>query len=109
MDDIRARFPSVRYPEGRKFDMILRRGITPAQIAEAINSPEAEIIEHYPDDPRGPSCLVLGWCGGARSLHIVIGLSEPPKIITAWDPSVDPRDRWEPGFRRRRRETENDG
>jgi len=31
-----------------------------------------EILENYPDDPRGPSCLVLGYSGG-RAIHVVCG------------------------------------
>ena len=32
----------------------------------------AEILENYPDDPRGPSCLVLGYSRG-RAIHVVCG------------------------------------
>ena len=31
-----------------------------------------EIIEAYPNDPRGPSCLVAGQAG-AKSVHAVLG------------------------------------
>jgi len=53
-----------------------------------------EIIEDYPEDPRGKSCLVLGYSDG-RAIHIVCGftslqwlrvitvyLPKPPKWIT---------------------------
>ena len=33
--------------------------ITVEEIEEALFSPEAKIIEDYPNDPRGHSCLVL--------------------------------------------------
>lgn len=33
---------------------------------------EGEIIEDYPQDPRGPSCLVAGRVG-TRSVHVVLG------------------------------------
>ena len=32
----------------------------------------AEILEQYPDDPRGESCLVLGFAG-TRPMHVVYG------------------------------------
>ncbi|MCK6556746.1 DUF4258 domain-containing protein [Candidatus Binatia bacterium] len=31
-----------------------------------------EILEQYPDDPRGESCLVLGFAG-TRPVHVVAG------------------------------------
>jgi len=33
---------------------------------------EGELIEDYPNDPRGPSCLV-GGLAGAKSIHVVLG------------------------------------
>lgn len=36
-----------------------------------------EILERYPNDPRGESCLALGFCE-ERPVHIVCG--EPDKI-----------------------------
>lgn len=38
------------------------------EIREALMG--GEILENYPDDPRGPSCLVLGYSGG-RAIHVV--------------------------------------
>lgn len=101
MDDIRRRFEGVRFRD-HYFDTFARRLITPAQVREAIFSDSAEIIENYPDDPRGHSCLVLGWLADGRPVHVVLGLSEPLCIITVYDPSQDTRGRWEPDFRRRR-------
>jgi hypothetical protein len=33
---------------------------------------QGEIIEDYPNDPRGESCLVLGYAG-AKPIHVVVG------------------------------------
>lgn len=33
---------------------------------------KCELLENYPDDPRGASCLVLGYSEG-RAIHIVCG------------------------------------
>ena len=108
MDVIRSHFDaSAAYREHAQ-DHIAERGIHPAIIREAVCSPHAEVIELTLDDPRGPSCLVLGWWGDKRPLHVLFGLGFPLWIITAWDPSVDPKNRWEPDFKTRRRAKEED-
>ncbi|MEK6803676.1 MAG: DUF4258 domain-containing protein [Nitrospirota bacterium] len=33
---------------------------------------QGELIEEYPNDPRGPSCLV-GGLAGAKPIHVVLG------------------------------------
>lgn len=47
-----------------------------------------EIIEDYPDDKYGPSCLVLGFTQAERPLHIQCSYPsrEPLKIITLYEP-----------------------
>jgi hypothetical protein len=59
------------------------------------------IVEDYFQDPRGPSCLILGR-SGSRPLHVVCGRVEAEQIliITAYEP--DPGE-WEPDWRTRRR------
>lgn len=58
-----------------------------------------EILENYPNDPRGPSCLVLGYGDEGYSIHIVCGRTPSGKlrIITVYIPSlpkwVDPKTR----------------
>ncbi len=62
-----------------------------------------EIIEEYPDDPRGPSCLVLGFFGH-RPIHAVCALKTDPEevlIITVYDPSKRPS-KWTADYRRRK-------
>ena len=61
----------------------------------------AVIVEDYPDDARGPSCLLLGRSGN-RALHVVCGRGEAEQIliITAYEP--DPGE-WESDWRTRRR------
>lgn len=41
------------------------------EIEEAIIH-QGEILEEYPDDPRGESCLVLG-VAGTKPIHVVLG------------------------------------
>ena len=63
-----------------------------------------EIIEDYPDDPRGPSCLLLGF-SGQRPLHAICTMKQDPEelfLITVYDPSKRP-EHWMDQYRRRRR------
>lgn len=50
-----------------------------------------EIIEEYPDDPRGNSCLLLGFTSKGNPLHFVCGDLDKEKIlfITMYKPQPD--------------------
>jgi hypothetical protein len=80
-------------------EKLRERKISADDVEEAIY--DGAIIEDYPDDPRGPSCLILGRSGG-RPLHVVCGRLEDQRIliITAYEP--DPAE-WESDWRTRRR------
>ncbi|MDP1715758.1 MAG: DUF4258 domain-containing protein [Anaerolineales bacterium] len=76
--------------------------ITIIKLETAIGHDSPEIIEDYPDDPRGASCLVLGWFEPDLPIHVCVGISsDMPEIITAYRPS--PLKFHAPEFRRRRR------
>jgi len=51
----------------------------------------SEIVEDYPDDKYGPSCLVLGFTNAGRPLHIQCSYPIRPlvKIITLYEPDPD--------------------
>ncbi len=76
------------------------RKIEAKEIEEAIF--EGAIIEPYPDDPRGPSCLILGFTSHGRPLHVVCGKIEEEEIliITAYEPDSK---EWEADWRTRKR------
>ena len=82
-------------------DLTILRGIRVEEIREAIAS--GEIIEDYPDDKYGPSCLILGFSRMLRPLHIQCSYPSRPliKIITVYQP--DNR-HWQDGFRARKHE-----
>ncbi len=64
------------------------RRISRAEIEQVITT--AEIIEEYPGDKYGPSCLLYGMTDEARHLHVLV--SSPPssiKIISAYEPDPD--------------------
>ena len=50
-----------------------------------------EIIEDYPGDKYGPSCLVLGFTNEKRPLHIQCSYPSRPlvKIITLYEPDPE--------------------
>ncbi|HET6402119.1 MAG TPA: DUF4258 domain-containing protein [Candidatus Kapabacteria bacterium] len=73
------------------------RMITPEEIRRVIE--HGSIIEDYPEDVRGHSCLILGHGTGRRPIHVVCS----PKfdylgIITAYTPN---REQWTEDFRKR--------
>ncbi len=45
-------------------------GLSIAEVEEALLN--GQILEDYPDDPRGPSCLVCGSSRG-RPIHVICG------------------------------------
>jgi hypothetical protein len=71
------------------------RLITTADIHSAVE--HGEIIEDYPDDVRGHSCLMLGFGEGGRAIHVVCSpKDEYLAIITAYLPNED---EWSDNFR----------
>jgi hypothetical protein len=45
------------------------RMISTAEVRHAIET--EELVEEYPDDPRGHSCLILGYGADSRPIHVV--------------------------------------
>ena len=73
------------------------RMISPYEVRSVIE--QGEVIEDYPENARGHSCLLLGWGEGGRAIHVVCApKDEYLAVITAYLP--DPRE-WSPDFRRR--------
>ena len=62
----------------------IERHISRMEIEQAVA--KAEIIEDYPDDKYGPSCLLYGKSAGGRALHIQVSLPPNVKIITVYEP-----------------------
>lgn len=60
---------------------------------------DGEIIEDYPEDIRGHSCLILGWKRDGRPVHIVCApKDEYLARITAYIPDEA---QWSKDFRKR--------
>ena len=81
-------------------EKLRRRRISAEAIEQAIRG--GEIIEDYPDDPRGPSCLILGVTQEGRPIHVVCGRIENDQIllITAYEPNPE---EWGRDWRTRRK------
>jgi len=45
------------------------RDISVMEVEDAIDN-RSEVIEDYPDDKYGPSCLILGYTKTGRPLHV---------------------------------------
>jgi len=74
------------------------RMITTADVRTVIT--RGEIIEDYPEDARGHSCLMLGLGADNRWIHVVCSPKEEYlAIITAYLPASA---EWDPTFRKRR-------
>ena len=76
------------------------RMISTAEVKRVIF--EGSIIEDYPEDVRGHSCLILGHGEGDRALHVVCApKDEYLAIITAYVPNLD---QWNDDFKSRRKQ-----
>jgi hypothetical protein len=85
--DIRAKIAAGQYVFSRHaVDQSVRRGITVDEVCQAIAC--GEVIEDYPDDKYGPSCLILGFTDVGRPLHLQCSYPSRPlvKLITLYEP-----------------------
>lgn len=74
------------------------RMISTEEVRQVIEN--GEIIENYPNDPRGHSCLMLGFGIDKRPIHIVCApKKEYLAIITAYIPNEE---EWENNFKKRK-------
>ena len=79
------------------FERCVERYISPNEVKYAMLS--GEVIEDYPEDKYGPSCLIYGVTKEGRILHVQCSI-DPVWVITAYDPTLNP-DEWETDFKRR--------
>jgi hypothetical protein len=67
-------------------DQTILRGITVDELREAIAN--GEIIENYPNDKYGASCLIFGKTKAGRAIHVQCShpTREIIKVITVYEP-----------------------
>jgi hypothetical protein len=89
IEQIRAKVQAGRFEFSRHaVDQSVLRQISVQELREAIAN--GEIIEDYPEDKYGPSCLVLGFTRMGRPLHIQSSYPSRPlvKIVTLYEPDL---------------------
>lgn len=87
IEEIRHKIASGLYEFSKHaVDQSIIRNITIQEVEEAFVS--GEIIEDYPNDKYGPSCLILGYTQAQRPLHIQCSYPSRTivKIITLYEP-----------------------
>ena len=100
--DVRQAFRDGTYLIRQHFlDRLLEREIELSDVADAIREDAPEVIEDYPNDPRGPSALIL--CQGPTGGWYHVQCSYPPTVwlVTVYRPDLA---LWTEDLRRRRKQ-----
>jgi len=87
LQDIQTKFSRDAFEFSKHaVDQSILRDITVTEIREAVSN--GEIIEDYPDDKYGPSCLIFGMTLSHRPLHIQCSYPSRLliKVITVYEP-----------------------
>ena len=87
IEQIRAKIQAGQFEFSKHaVDRSILRVVSVQEMHEAVTN--GEIIEDYPDDKYGPSCLILGFTQAGRPLHIQCSYPSRPlvKIITLYEP-----------------------
>jgi len=91
VEEIQSKIPQRQYEFSRHaVDQSIIREISIVEMEEAILG-RSELVEDYPEDKYGPSCLILGFTKTGRPLHIQCSYPSRPliKIITLYEPDQD--------------------
>jgi len=92
IEELRAKFERDQFEFSKHaVDQSILRDISVQEIREAMRN--GEVIEDYPDDKYGSSCLVFGLTSNNRPIHIHCSYPSRPlvKIITVYVPNPE---RW---------------
>jgi len=87
IDDIRKKVAADEFEFSKHaVDQSIIRHISVSELRETISN--GDIIEDYPEDKYGPSCLIFGKTAGGRAIHVQC--SHPSrqvmKVITVYEP-----------------------
>ena len=101
-DQLRQKFALGRVEHSlHAVRQMVARAITVDEVAQTVLA--GEVIEDYPDDKYGPSCLLFGRTAKQRVLHVQCTHPSRPlvKVITAYEP--EPAE-WDETLKRRKTE-----
>ncbi len=87
IDDIREKIAADRFEFSKhSVDQSIIRRISVREVREIFR--DAEVIEDYPEDKYGASCLIFGRTLIGRPLHIQCSYPSRPlvKVITLYEP-----------------------
>ncbi len=91
LQEIRSKIKRRQYEFSKHaVDQTIIRNVSVAEVEEAISG-RSEVIEDYPEDKYGPSCLILGYTKSGRPLHLQCSYPSRPllKIITLYEPDPE--------------------
>jgi len=91
IQEIRTKIKQRHYEYSKHaVDQSIIRDISVLELEDAVVG-KSEVIEDYPEDKYGPSCLILGYTKTGRPLHIQCSYPSCPlvKIITLYQPDPD--------------------
>jgi hypothetical protein len=92
LDEIKAKFLRNDFELSQHaVDQAILRHISMKELRDAVAT--SEVLEDYPTDKYGPSCLVLGFTAAGRPIHAQVSYSSRPviKVITVYEPEPE---RW---------------
>jgi hypothetical protein len=98
--EIRCKFAEEQFEFSKHaVDQSILRQIRVQEISEAIAN--GQVIDYYPEDKYGASCLICGFTQVQRPIHVQCSYPSRSliKIITVYEP--DPQ-RWNDDFTQRR-------
>jgi Domain of unknown function (DUF4258) len=87
ISEIRRKFAAGEFEFSKHaVDQSILRRVSVQELREAMVV--GELLEDYPDDKYGPSCLVLGYTQARRPLHVQYSYPSHTllKIITLYEP-----------------------
>ncbi|MCY7348438.1 MAG: DUF4258 domain-containing protein [Pyrinomonadaceae bacterium] len=90
IDELRAKIAAGLFEFSKHaVDQSLLRRVSVQELREAIDA--GEIIEDYPNDKYGPSCLIFGLTIADRPLHVQCSYPSRLllKIITLYEPDAN--------------------
>jgi len=99
IEEIRSKIAAGQYEfSEHAVDQSIIRRISVQELRESITV--ASILEDYPDDKYGPSCLMFGFTQSGRPIHVQVSYPTRPliKVITLYEPDSS---RWIDFVRRR--------